>query len=153
MSEPSEHSEMLSVAGRERREAILRAALGVARRRRRARQAMGVAGGVAVVALAAVMFHRLPASGPQTNGPRPVARPRVAVQPPQPPVEAPEATRFATIRIVGEDATVVERLAAPAVPRLWRAIEDDELLAGVAETGMRGGLARINGETLLLARQ
>jgi hypothetical protein len=68
-------------------------------------------------------------------------------------VEAPEATRFATIRIVGEDATVVERLAAPAVPRLWRAIEDDELLAGVAETGMRGGLARINGETLLLARQ
>lgn len=148
MSEPSEHSEMLSVAGRERREAILRAALGVARRRRRARQAMGVAGGMAAVALVAVMLHR-----PQISAPQQAAPPRAAVEPSHPAVEGPETTRFATIRIVGEDATVVERLAAPAVPRLWRAIEDDELLAGVAETGMRGALARINGETLLLARQ
>jgi len=150
MSEPSE---MLSAAGQERREAILQTALRTVRRRRRARRAVGVTGGVAAIVLVAVMLHRSPESVPQTSVPQPVAPPRVAVQPSYPPVESPDVPRFATIRIVGDDPTIMERLAAPAVPQLWRTIDDEELLAEMAAAGQPAGLARINEETLLLARQ
>jgi hypothetical protein len=152
--------EQLSPAGEARRAAILGVALRTVRRRQRGRR-LAAAGGVAGVLLIAGVLLRtsLRDLAPGDAAVEPATRLANGAPPAAPGPGAPviagddgaAAGQLTLVTVVPADPTVVTRLAAPAATGSWQRIDDHELLAGVAETGMKAGLVEINGRVLLLA--
>jgi len=143
--------ESLSPAGLLRREAILRATLGTVRERRRRRRTVQLMAAVAAVALLALLSYPRRPTGAAAPQPGPLVVLPPSTGPSNPPGNSDTAGPL--VQVIPADPTVSTRLAVPALPPTWRSIDDDVLLATLAETGQPAGLVRINGQTLLLARR
>lgn len=141
--------EQLSPAGLRRREAILQATLAAVRRRRRRRRQMPVLGGTVLVILGALWlgWPRTGPGAPEVPGTTPGLAPTRMDAPPDSPPTSPTL-----VVVIPADSTASSRLAAQSQPPTWQVIDDEALLAAVTETGRRAGLARIDGQTLLLVR-
>ena len=144
MIDPSEN---LSPAGMARREAILHQTLQIVRRRRRRRQALQLTAGLAVVVLASVLI-RLP-QYPREVTPLPGGGPAIVDGGSSVPLPRPPGP---VVQVIAPDPDICTRLAAPDLPPTWRTIDDDQLLAALAETGHPAGLVRVAGQTLLMTQ-
>lgn len=145
---------MLTVAGRARREAMLRTLTHAMRERhaarRRRRRAAAAGGGLLLFALAAVAGRgvlREPATVPGRLVEVPA--PMVPERPPARPESS--APRVAcVIEVVKTDPTIVDRYRAPQPQRVrvqW--IDDDALLAELRGLDRPTGLVRVNGRAFL----
>ena len=127
----------LSVAGKARREEILRLAKGEVRRRRRRRVAVRVGAMCAVLGLGVMVMWP---SGRTVE---------VAVK--VLPMKAPERAAGLRITFIQTDPTIADRLSvSPA--RSWTVMDDDQLLRSMADAGHPAGLISMNGQTFLLPR-
>ncbi|WP_428940228.1 hypothetical protein [Fontivita pretiosa] len=140
----------LSSEGLRRREQILAAARRVARRRRWRRRALRGGDVIAVVAILVTLYVQLfpkpTARQPRPTGPI-VHQPDSLPSPTATPVNAIVITWIAT------DPTLVDRLAIdPHRPRIWRSIDDEELIQTLAEAGQHAGIIRMNDQAILLTR-
>ncbi|MEW6252585.1 MAG: hypothetical protein AB1716_18260 [Planctomycetota bacterium] len=135
----------LSPAGRARRDAILRTTLVAARRARRTRRFAAGAGSLAAVLAIALLIHAWPRNvqpvAPNGNG--------TGAVPAVPDGPAP-VVRLEFVQVIPTDPTISARLAAPELPATWRTVDDETLLAVLADAGLRGGLVSINGQTQLV---
>lgn len=140
-----EQSEVLSPAGRARREEILDDALRVADRRRRAK----IFSRAAVVLIAAGIFSSVFLVG-RGRTPAPVAH----VLPPAIRETAPLKKSPAEIAIVRvkTDPTLLEQMRAPPQTPTWKELSDDELLKQLAAAGKPAGIAYVDGKAELLYR-
>lgn len=134
-----------------RRDAILADALRAADRRRHARvvrHAAGVAGACCLLAIGTFAFmdrsvrstlqpsplvNVTPAPGP-TSFPAPVSAPVAATNPDTPRV-------------------VVQIIPADRVERHWQVINDDQLIAAMADAGKPGGVVELNGKAVVVPLQ
>jgi hypothetical protein len=149
MTEPQDE---LSAPGRQRRDAILRLAVQAARGRRRRRLAVrgaAVACGSALAAGVAFQMASKWGLAPTTNAP--VELTAVLPSPvPTPRVETPPDTL--RVAHIATDPTIAERLAVTPAAPAWSSIDDDELLASLAQDGKSAGLIETGGRTLLLSQ-
>lgn len=141
----TEFHEPLSPAGELRRAAILNAALRSVRRRRHQRRALQAAGVVAVALVAAFFLppFRGPSRVPDAPGQQlPVKELRG--------YEIVSASRPTFVRTIRDDPTIAARLVIHTAEPECELLDDRGLLVAVAETGLNGAVARINGQMLLI---
>jgi len=144
----------LSPAGRDRRDAILQLAVGAARRKRRRRAAVRGAGAAcALVLIAAIALQLI---GPSTGTHEQIAAPSVPAQVPGPEPgfahAKPQPQPVFAVAHIPTDRAITTRLAVAAEPPRWQSIDDDELLAALAQSGRPSGLIEMAGKTHLVSQ-
>lgn len=154
--------ELLSGAGRRRREEILDLALGQARAQRRGRRLRR--GLAATLSLGVIVF--VTGRAWMRHSPGPAAAPSIAQRPSTPMASAPaegprpvilvghlaQHPREITIGRVETDPQIVARLALPRQTPTWQKLSDEELLQRLAESGRPAGLAYVGGHAMVLYR-
>ena len=150
--------EGLSREGRIRREKILDLARREAsrNRRRRGMRTTGLAllGIVTAASLASVLQRR------QIDAAHSVAKqqPPILISPTPPApstgiyISMTSSKPMTVITTIHSDPAIAERMSAPIQPAGWRAIGDDALLKELADAGVPGGLAYVDGRAMLLLR-
>lgn len=134
----------LSLAGRVRREAILATTLRAVRRRRRARKAIAAAACSAAVLVTALLVQaRFPRQAEVRPGVPPIAQPA-------PVAHVADARGGLQVEVIPLDPLAATRLATQTEPPSWTRVNDDELLAALADIGQPAGLVTVNGQTLLV---
>ena len=138
---------VLSPQGHARRDQILELALCQVRRRRRRRKALRV--GVLCVALAGIGVAAFRTSHSPLDHPESPPIAKVSIPRATLPIDRASPKKI-VIECVQTDPTIVRRLAAPRVAPKWELIDDDQLLQELAKAGKPAGLARIDGQAMLL---
>jgi hypothetical protein len=158
MSEPIDPSsrEPLSPEGRQRQEAILRAAIGLGRRRRRnriARRAAIVVAPLIAVAMFAALHPESKSKIAEMPSTAPTDHVVVATKPEHVVVPDSVIASTAAVRIerIADDPAIVARYTAPSISKITiERIDDNQLFQELAAANLRGGLATIAGQTRLV---